>query len=153
MLDHELSPIRSSSSSSSSSSTVVYIEQFYFPEGWNGADIPKAITTFLASNRFNVSVLCGTEPYVQPSPEEYANDPRLYNVNILPIFTFRSNSFLLSRIINNFIFSVQSFFKLLIFRRLDLIFVQTNPPLSLLAAFLISLYVGTNDYSCYGRLP
>jgi glycosyltransferase involved in cell wall biosynthesis len=108
--------------------SVVFTEQYYYPEGWAGAQLPRDITIHLARSGFDVEVICGSDPYapVDGSPIE---DPRLQGVRIVRV----------PRVLRGDIHSLkllrQAWFylcvlPLLAFRRSPALFVtQTNPPL------------------------
>ena len=51
--------------------TLVFIEQFHYPEGWGGAELPRSLTMHLARNGFGVEVICGSD---QCSVQFFIND-------------------------------------------------------------------------------
>ena len=57
-----------------SRTSVVFVEQFYYPEGWGGAELPRDLTIHLAASGEQVEVICGSEQYApvegDPSPFE-----------------------------------------------------------------------------------
>ena len=42
---------------------LIFIEQFFHPEGWSGADIPKEIVLALLKDGWDITVFCGDRPY------------------------------------------------------------------------------------------
>src|ERR1700685_2235386 len=81
---------------------IIFIEQYYFPDGWGGAQIPRDITIDLANSGYPVSVICGRDQYVPVDPEGGASrgdDPRRSGIRIryvprLPAFMHRPKGLL-----------------------------------------------------------
>lgn len=107
---------------------IVFTEQFYFPDGWAGAQLPRDVTTHLARSGFRVEVICGSDPYA-PIEGSSGDDPRVHGVEIirLPrIVRGEIHSFKLLRQIWFYLCVVP----LLVFRRRPSLYItQTNPPL------------------------
>jgi colanic acid biosynthesis glycosyl transferase WcaI len=121
---------------------IIFIEQYYFPEGWGGAQISRDVTVALARSGYPVSVICGREQYVPVGPEagdDLNQDPRAHGVSIwhvprTPAFSRRPKG-LLSQCWFSLISVV-----LVVFRgRRSILMVQTNPPLIVVAAGAMAL--------------
>ena len=61
---------------------IVFIEQFYYPEGWGGAQLPRDVTTDLARAGCDVEVICGSDQYAAAEPGAAVDDPRTSGVRI-----------------------------------------------------------------------
>ncbi|MBK6451143.1 MAG: glycosyltransferase [Proteobacteria bacterium] len=108
---------------------VLFVEQFYYPDGWGGAELPRDLSTHLVDRGYEVEVICGSEQYV-PVDGSSGADPALQGVRI------RRVPRLLGGDIHRFKILRQAWFcaallPLLCFRRRPSMFVsQTNPPLA-----------------------
>lgn len=60
---------------------MVLLEQFFYPDGWGGAEIPRDLAVHLARSGWRVDVICGTEQYA-PVAGSVGADPRAEGVNI-----------------------------------------------------------------------
>lgn len=107
---------------------IVFTEQFYYPDSWGGAQIPRDITCYLSRCGMDVRVICGSEPYTNIEGDQ-VEDPRAVGVLIRRVpRLFRGD-------IHHFKLLRQLWFYLvvcpvLILRRSPAAFVtQTNPPL------------------------
>jgi colanic acid biosynthesis glycosyl transferase WcaI len=118
-------------------SHIVFVEQFYYPEGWGGAQIPLDITTGLANAQRSVTVLCGKDPYVAVQESEL-RDPRKSGVNIRYVPRFRLGRANGKGVIAQLWFSLAAAVMSLTGRRPSLFIVQTNPPLMVVAMSLIA---------------
>src|ERR1700682_2179206 len=108
---------------------IIFIEQYYFPEGWGGAQIPRDITVDLAKCGYPVSVICGRDQYVPIKPESNVSseDPRKNGVMIryvprLPTFMRRPKG-----LPSQCWFSFIAVAFVLIHGRRSILMVQTNP--------------------------
>ncbi|HWS68369.1 MAG TPA: glycosyltransferase family 4 protein [Steroidobacteraceae bacterium] len=123
---------------------IIFIEQYYFPEGWSGAQIPRDITMGLANAGYQVSVVCGRDQYVavdSPGGASSSEDPGKSGVKIsyvpkLPPFLHRPKGLL-----SQFWFSVVAFAFVLFHARRTILMVQTNPPLNVVAAGAMALFL------------
>lgn len=114
--------------------SLIFVEQFFWPEGWAGAKIPQKIVVHLAKS-YDIDVICGNQPYIKPIP------PR----SPLPTFPFKIKHLHLpfashksiARVINQVFFSLQLVFYICL-KKPHLFISQTNPPLSLLPLAIIS---------------
>ena len=108
--------------------SLIFTEQFYYPDGWSGTQIPRDITVRLASLGYEVTVICGSDPYVSAG-DGSGEDPRLSGVRI------RRLPRLFGGDIHSKKFLRQLWFYLLVVpalagqRRADVYVTQTNPPL------------------------
>ena len=53
---------------------LLLIEQYFFPDGWTGAQYPINIAERMVSEGWKVKVICGNIPYVNNN--FFENDPR-----------------------------------------------------------------------------
>lgn len=111
---------------------ILFVEQFYYPEGWGGAELPLDLTVRLAGAGFYVEVICGADQYAPvegaPSP-----DPRLHGIRIRRIPSLLRGRIHRAKVIRQLWFYT-ALLPLLFFRRPpDLIVSQTNPPLAVIA--------------------
>ena len=107
---------------------LVFIEQFYYPEGWGGAQLPRDVTTHLAGAGFDVEVICGGDQYAE-TEDESMDDPRDAGVRIKRTWRLLGGDIQTAKLFRQLWFYLAAF-PLLLFRRSPAIFVmQTNPPL------------------------
>jgi colanic acid biosynthesis glycosyl transferase WcaI len=116
---------------------IVFVEQFYYPEGWGGAQIPQDITTMLAEPGRVVTVLCGKEQYVAVQGSGQS-DPRDAGVRIRYVPRYRIGRRNGKSALAQLWFSVATAFMLLTRRRPSMLIVQTNPPLIVVAMSLVA---------------
>jgi glycosyltransferase involved in cell wall biosynthesis len=112
-----------------SPSTLVFAEQFYYPEGWGGAQLLRDLTTHLAASGWNVEVICGSDRYAPELAGDEADDPTVRGVEIR-----RTPRLFLGNIHRLKLLKQVAFYccclPLLLGRRRPSLFVaQTNPPL------------------------
>ncbi|MGI9258393.1 MAG: glycosyltransferase family 4 protein [Gammaproteobacteria bacterium] len=107
---------------------LVFIEQFYFPEGWGGAQLPRDVTTHLARNGFDVEVICGSDQYV-PQEDDAVVDPRDAGVSIARIPRILSGDIQRLKLLRQLWFYLAAIPLLLVRRSPALFISQTNPPL------------------------
>jgi glycosyltransferase involved in cell wall biosynthesis len=107
---------------------ILFTEQFYYPEGWGGAELPRDLTMHLARSGVDVEVICGADQYA-PVEGAVSEDPRSAGVRIRRtprLFGGKIHRLKLLKQITFYLASVP----LLFFRRApDLFVTQTNPPL------------------------
>lgn len=120
---------------------IIFIEQYFFPEEWGGAQIPRDIAADLAKEGHPVSVVCGRDQYVSPSPKSSVSnaDPRhngivIRHVPKAPAFMRRSKGLL-----GQLWFSIFAVVFVVFQRRRPMLIVQTNPPLIVVAAAAAAL--------------
>ncbi len=103
------------------------VEQYFYPEGWGGAEIPRDIALALRAAGFVVSVLCGTEQYVPA--EDAGPDPTASGIDILRVPRLLPGPPRRARLLRTVWFCSWALLRLLTRRRARLIITQTNPPL------------------------
>lgn len=106
---------------------VTFAEQFYYPDGWGGAQLPRDITMALARAGWRVDVICGSDPYA-PVLGDSQPDPSVVGVRI------RRVPRLLPGDIHTFKLARQLWYyaaciPLLLASRCSVYVAQTNPPL------------------------
>lgn len=108
--------------------SVLFAEQFYYPEGWSGAQLPRDMTMHLASNGARVEVICGSEQYA-PIEGGPGDDPRSHGVIITRVPRLLGGTIQQRKLIKQLLFYALALPRIL-FRRAPSVFVtQTNPPL------------------------
>jgi colanic acid biosynthesis glycosyl transferase WcaI len=122
----------------SDSQRITFVEQFYYPEGWGGAQIPRDITIDLAEAGFDVSVICGLDQYISVNTESGIN-PANFGIKVRHVpkcyFPFRFGRRIFEQIWFCAIASL-----MIIFRPWPSILVmQTNPPSIVAALAAIAL--------------
>lgn len=120
------------------SHSVVFSEQFYFPDGWGGAQLPRDLTMHLASAGFGVEVVCGSDQYApvegDPGPDPAASGVRIRRVPPLLGGDIHRRKFLRQ------LWFYACALPLLLFRRPPATFVtQTNPPLVVPMVALVAM--------------
>src|SRR5262245_21064006 len=106
---------------------LLFIEQYYYPEGWGGAEIPRDITVALRRAGFEVDVLCSSDQYAPVTSEHAPEDPTRHGIRIFRIpriLPGRIHRFKLLRIVW---FCAYALPWLLWHRDADLLVTQTNP--------------------------
>ncbi|MGH2569256.1 MAG: glycosyltransferase, partial [Bacteroidota bacterium] len=107
---------------------LVFVEQYYYPEGWGGAQLPRDITRHLARAGFDVHVICGSDRYVSFGAQT-PDDPRVDGVTIHRIPRVLGGEIHEQKLLKQVWFYVAAL-PLLLFRKSpDLYITQTNPPL------------------------
>jgi glycosyltransferase involved in cell wall biosynthesis len=108
---------------------VVFVEQFYYPEGWGGAELPRDITTHLARSGYAVEVICGSDRYAaldgDPGP-----DPQSAGVRIRRIPRLLGGDIHRLKLVRQIWFYAGLLPRLLLGRAADVYVAQTNPPLT-----------------------
>ena len=114
---------------------IVFIEQFYYPEGWGGAQLPRDVTVDLARHRMDVEVICGSDQYAAVEGDS-AEDPTVSGVRIRRIPRLLGGDIHRHKLLRQLWFYACALPLLLLRRRPDLIVAQTNPPLVVPLAML-----------------
>jgi colanic acid biosynthesis glycosyl transferase WcaI len=110
---------------------VVFVEQYYYPEGWGGAEIPRDITTYLAAAGYEVEVVCGSDTYTPMHANDTIANPEAAGVKIVRIPRLFAGDAKRGRMIRHLWFYA-ALIPTLVFRRPpDLYIAQTNPPLAI----------------------
>jgi glycosyltransferase involved in cell wall biosynthesis len=107
---------------------VLYVEQFYFPEGWGGAQLPRDITTDLSRHGYAVCVLCGSEQYA-PLPDDSVADPRESGVEIRRVPKFLAGDIHSRKLLRQLWFYAFAAPMVIFAPRPSVFITQTNPPL------------------------
>jgi colanic acid biosynthesis glycosyl transferase WcaI len=113
--------------------TLLFIEQFYHPEGWGGAELPRSLTMHLARNGFGVEVICGSDQYA-PVDGEGGEDPRTAGVKVRRVPAIRRLAVKHAKAIRQAWFVVAGSAMLLFRSRPALVVAQTNPPMGVILA-------------------
>jgi len=116
---------------------IVFVEQFYYPEGWGGAQIPLDITTALAQSGRPVTVICGKDQYV-PAQGRTQTDPRDAGVKIRYLPRYRLCRGNWKGTMAQVWFCLAASAMLFTRRRPSMVIVQTNPPLVVVAMSLVA---------------
>jgi glycosyltransferase involved in cell wall biosynthesis len=120
--------------------TILFVEQFFYPEGWGGAQIPRDIATHLARSGNHVEVICGSDQYA-PVEGSVGQDPREAGVHIRRIPSLFGGSIHKFKLLRQLWFYVGVVPLLLLRRRPALLILQTNPPLGVvIGAFAARLW-------------
>jgi putative colanic acid biosynthesis glycosyltransferase WcaI len=116
---------------------IVFAEQFYYPDGWGGAQIPRDITTHLAKAGLQVSVVCGSDPYA-PVQGDCGPDPTASGVRIVRLPRLFGGDIHSLKLLRQLWFYLLAAPALLFRRRPDVFVTQTNPPLLVPLVALVS---------------
>ena len=106
---------------------IRFVEQFYYPDGWGGAELPRDVTGYLAQNGFHVEVVCGSEQYA-PVTGDPGEDPRTLGVRILRVPALLKGDIHAHKLLRQLWFYAGLVPKLFFRRPPDLFASQTNPP-------------------------
>ena len=111
-----------------SKTRLVFAEQFYYPDGWGGAQIPRDITIHLARAGFDVCVVCGSDQYatVQGDP---GPSPAAFGVRIVHLPKLTSGEIHKHKLLRQVWFYLLAMPVLLAVHRPAMLLTQTNPPL------------------------
>jgi len=112
---------------------ILFIEQFYYPDGWGGAELPLDLTIHLAHAGFEVEVICGSDQYA-PVDGEPPPDPRLRGIRIRRVPALMRGSIHRAKLVRQLWFYAALLPLLLLRRPPDLVVAQTNPPLAVIFA-------------------
>jgi colanic acid biosynthesis glycosyl transferase WcaI len=116
---------------------VVFVERYFFPEGWGGAQIPRDITAELARGGLKVAAVCGRDQYIPEATAE-SQDPRTLGVSIWYVPRFRLWKTSSKSVSSQLWFCVIASMTILFRGRPALFVVQTNPPLVVVALSAIA---------------
>ena len=119
---------------------ILFVEQFYYPDGWGGAELPRDVTQYLQLRGHVVTVLCGSDQYV-PVSGDPGPDPAAQGVRILRVPKFPGNDVRRLKALRQIFFYIYAMRHLLLRSPPDLFVAQTNPPLIVvLIAFAARLW-------------
>jgi glycosyltransferase involved in cell wall biosynthesis len=114
---------------------LVFTEQFYFPDGWAGTQLPRDLTIHLARAGYAVEVICGSDPYA-PLDGDPGEDPAAAGVRIRRIGRLIAGDIHDRKLLRQVGFYAGVLPRLLFSSRPSAFVTQTNPPLVVvLAAF------------------
>jgi colanic acid biosynthesis glycosyl transferase WcaI len=109
--------------------SIVFVEQFYYPDGWGGAELPRDLTRHLAGRGYAVEVICGSDPYA-PVDGDRGPDPAEDGVLVRRIPRLFGGDIHRFKLLRQLWFCAV-LLPLLLFRRRPSLYVsQTNPPLA-----------------------
>jgi len=108
---------------------MMLVEQYFYPDGWGGAEIPRDIAIGMSEAGVDVEVLCGSDQYAPMSPGATAVDPSAHGVKIVRIPRVIPGPARRLRTLRILWFCLCAAPVLLLRRRIALIVTQTNPPL------------------------
>jgi len=108
---------------------AIFVEQFYFPEGWGGAELPRDITMYLARQGYDVEVICGADLYA-PLEGDPGPDPRAAGVCIRRVPRLLGGDIHSLKLLRQLWFYMGLVPRLLCVRAADVYVAQTNPPLT-----------------------
>jgi glycosyltransferase involved in cell wall biosynthesis len=114
---------------------IVFVEQFFYPEGWGGAQLPRDVTIDLARSGAAVEVVCGSDQYATVEGDA-TEDPTSSGVRIRRIPRLIGGDIHRLKLLRQLWFYACALPMLLFRRRPDLIVTQTNPPLVVPIAML-----------------
>jgi len=117
---------------------LILAEQFFYPEGWGGAQIPRDIAEHLVRAGFDVSVVCGSDPYA-PVEDDPGVDPQLLGIRVLRVPRLLPGDIHSAKLLRQLWFYLIAGPMLLTRRRASAILVQTNPPLLVPIAAVVAL--------------
>ncbi|MGO9039154.1 MAG: glycosyltransferase family 4 protein [Steroidobacteraceae bacterium] len=116
---------------------ILFVEQFYYPDGWGGAELPLDLTIHLARTGFDVEVICGADQYA-PLEAEPPCDPRLHGIRIRRIPSLVRGHIHRVKMIRQVWFYAALLPLLLLRRPPDIVVAQTNPPLAVIVAAAVA---------------
>jgi len=116
---------------------IGFLEQYYYPDAWGGAQIPRDITTALSRAGFDVTVFCGSEAYVEGTDGGVV-DPRDSGVKIARVPRLLAGQARTRKYLRHLWFCVVVAPMLVLRRPFDLYVTQTNPPLGVLVMSAVS---------------
>jgi colanic acid biosynthesis glycosyl transferase WcaI len=106
---------------------ILFVEQFYYPDGWGGTELPRDVTSHLQRRGHQVSVLCGSDQYV-PVTGDPGPDPASLGIRILRTAKLPGQGIHGFKALRQLFFYVQAI-RYLAGRPPDIFVAQTNPPL------------------------
>lgn len=108
--------------------SLIFAEQFYYPDGWGGAQIPRDITLHLVRSGIGVSVVCGSEPYA-PIDGDPGPDPAQAGVRMIRLPRLFGGDIHSRKLLRQLWFYLLAMPALMFRGRADALVIQTNPPL------------------------
>lgn len=105
---------------------LLLVEQYFFPEGWGGAEIPRDIAIGMREAGFEVDVLCSRDQYA-PMAEQHAEDPSSRGIRIFRVPRIFPGPVHRLKLIRILWFCLCALPRLFFHRGVDLYVTQTNP--------------------------
>ena len=106
---------------------ILFVEQFYYPDGWGGAELPLDLTIHMARAGYEVEVICGSDQYA-PIEGELPPDPSLQGIRIRRIPALVPGNVHRGKLLRQLWFYSALLPLLLLRRPADVFVTQTNPP-------------------------
>jgi len=116
---------------------IVFVEQFYYPEGWGGAELPRDITKHFALQGCDVEVICGTDLYA-PIDGDPGPDPAASGVRIRRVPSLIGGDIHRYKLLRQLRFYAGLLPRLMFGRVADVYVSQTNPPLAVPIVALVA---------------
>ncbi len=107
---------------------LLLIEQYFYPEGWGGAQIPRDIAIGLRMAGFEVDVLCSEDQYT-PMADQTVQNPASFGIGIRRVPRILPGPVHRFKFVRVIWFCCYAFPRLLLSRGVDLYMTLTNPPL------------------------
>jgi colanic acid biosynthesis glycosyl transferase WcaI len=108
---------------------LAFVEQFYYPEGWGGAELPRDLTVHLARAGFDVEVICGSDQYA-PVDGDPGPNPEEAGVRVRRVGLALGGDIRRHKLLRQLLFYAGLALRLLLRAPPDLFVTQTNPPLA-----------------------
>jgi colanic acid biosynthesis glycosyl transferase WcaI len=112
--------------------SIVFTEQFYFPDGWGGVQLPRDVTTYLARSGLRVEVICGGDQYVAVGRDDGLENPCAAGVIVRRTPRIIGGPIRRWKAIKQLFYCFACAPLLLIRRTPDVFVTQTNPPMIVL---------------------
>lgn len=119
--------------------TIIYSEQFYYPDGWGGVQLPQDLTICLAKAGWHVEVICGSDLYSPRIDGDEAADPRSAGIVLCRTPRLLGGDIHRLKLLKQAVFYLCALPLLLLRRRPALFVTQTNPPLLVVLAAVAAL--------------
>ena len=120
--------------------TVMFLEQYYYPEGWGGAQLPRDVTMDWSQAGYRVVVVCGSEQYAQSEDRDIV-EPRRFGVRIRRIPALIGGDIRSRKVLRQLWFLCAAFPIMALGRRPCLFVTQTNPPVTVLLTAVVAMLV------------
>ena len=117
---------------------ITFVEQYYYPEGWGGAQLPRDLTVCLHDQGYCIDVICGSEAYVEEG-KLAGIDPASIGIKVKRVPRLWPGDPRKWRLLRHLWFYAFATCRLMFGRRPDLFIVQTNPPLIVVISAFVSL--------------
>lgn len=116
---------------------ILFLEQYYYPEGWGGAQLPRDVTIDWARSGYQVVVVCGSEQYAQAVAGD-TEDPRQSGVRIRRVPALIGGDVRRRKVLRQMWFLIAALPAMVFGRRPDALVTQTNPPVTVLLTAVVS---------------